>query len=165
MARDTKQTRIHSFFPRDYGSIKAAVAALIGAAGGEKAAAEKCRVGKSMLSDYANPNHEKTHMPIDVVAQLEKATEAMPVTEFLASAQNCLILKLPEADIDHEWTLHLTKIGKEAGEVFARSHTFLEDDNDIDEKEAPILLQELDELLAVTAEMRAAVATRLKTDD
>ena len=161
MSQD-KSTRIHSFFPRDYGSVKAAVAALIGAAGGEKAAAEKCRVGKSMLSDYANPHHEKTHMPVDVVLQLEEATGEMPVTTHLAAAHGCMVLRLPEAEIDHQWTQHVARLAKEAGDVFARSHQFLEDDNDIDEREAPILLQEIDELMMAAAEMRAAVATRLK---
>ncbi|MGB0919742.1 MAG: phage regulatory CII family protein [Alphaproteobacteria bacterium] len=161
MAND-KDTRIHSFFARDYGSVKAAVAALIGAAGGEKAAAEKCRVGKSMLSDYANPNHEKTHMPVDVVMALEAETGQMAVTEHLASAHGCLLLKLPDADFDHDWTLHLARIGKESGDVFASCQEFLSDDMDIDDKEAPPLLKEIDELLAAVAEMRGAVASRLK---
>ena len=60
-----KQSRIHSFLPRTYGDLKAAVAALIHGAGGETRAAGHCRVGKSMLSDYANPNRDSVHMPID----------------------------------------------------------------------------------------------------
>ena len=156
------QTRIHSFFARDYGSVKAAVAALIGAAGGEKAAAEKCRVGKSMLSDYANPNHEKTHMPVDVVMQLEADTGEMPVTEHLAAAQDCLLLKLNTGDTHDDWSQHVMTLGKEAGDVFSRCQEFLADDGEIDEFEAPELLREIDELLVAAAEMRAAVVTRLK---
>ena len=41
-----EQSRIYSFMPRRYGDLKAAVAALIHAAGGEQNAADHCRVGK-----------------------------------------------------------------------------------------------------------------------
>ena len=88
------QSRIYSFMPRRYGDLKAAVAALIHAAGGEQNAADHCRVGK------------------------------------------------------------------EAGDVFERAEVFLAD-GEIDHLEVPELLKEIDDLLAVAADMRAAVRARL----
>ena len=155
------QSRIHAFLPRRYGDLKAAVAALIHAAGGEISAAEHCRVGKSMLSDYANPRRENVHMPIDVVLALEAALKERAVTEHLAHEHDCVLVQLPARITDRtEWYRHLTRIGKEVGDVFERAEYFLED-GDIDRLEAPDLLKEIDDLLAAAADLRAAVRTRL----
>ncbi len=59
-----------------------------------------------------------------------------------------------------EWYRHLTRIGKEVGDVFERAEHFLED-GDIDHLEAPDLLKEIDDLLAAAADLRAAVRARL----
>lgn len=157
-----KQSRIHSFLPRTYGDLKAAVAALIHGAGGETAAADHCRVGKSMLSDYANPNRETVHMPIDVVLQLEHAIGQRSVTEHLASAHDCILVQLPSRPSDDiAWYRRLAHMGKEAGDVFEKAESVLSTAGDIDGESAPHLLQEVDELLAVVAELRAAVRSRL----
>ena len=157
-----KQSRIHSFLPRTYGDLKAAVAALIHGAGGETRAADHCRVGKSMLSDYANPNRDSVHMPIDVVLQLERAIGHRAVTEHLAAAHDCILVQLPTRPAsDIAWYRRLARMGKEAGDVFEKAENLLADKGDIDGESAPHLLQEVDELLAVVAELRAAVRGRL----
>ncbi len=155
------QSRIHAFLPRSYGDLKAAVAALIHAAGGEINAAEHSRVGKTMLSDYANPRRANVHMPIDVVLALEAALKERAVTEHLAHEHDCVLVQLPARITDRmEWYRYLTRIGKEVGDVFERAEYFLED-GDIDQLEAPDLLKEIDDLLAAAADLRAAVRTRL----
>ncbi len=155
------RSRIHSFHPETYGDLKTAARALLHACGGETRAAQSCRVSKSTLSEYGNPTYPERHMPIDVVVALESAAEDMSVTGHLAAAHSCLLLSLPDQDAEPEWLGHLTRIGKEAGDVFNRAGEFLADDGDIDADEAPILLREVDELLHAVAAMRSAVKARL----
>jgi hypothetical protein len=154
----TSKSRIHSFHPEGYGDLKTAVRALLHAVGGEARAAELCRVSKSTLSEYGNPRYADRHIPLDVALDLEKASEKTPVTEHMAAEHNAILLRLPDEEATEQgWLDHLTRIGKEAGEVFHRTGEFLADDGIIDAREAQVLLRELDELLAATAAMRAAV--------
>ena len=159
------KSRIHSFHPDSYGDLKTAVRALLHGSGGEARAAEYCRVSKSTLSEYGNPTYPDRHMPVDVVLALEEHAGEMPLTGHMAAAHDCLLLRLPETDGAPDWLLHLTRIGKEAGDVFNRAGEYLADDGEIDETEAPLLLREVDELLHAVAAMRAAVAERLPEDD
>jgi DNA-binding transcriptional regulator YdaS (Cro superfamily) len=157
----TNTSRIHSFHPEGYGDPKAAVRALLHALGGEEKAAALCRVSKSTLSEYANPRHGDRHIPVDVALELERAAEVMPVSEHMAAEHNAVLLQLPDVEAETVWLDHLTKIGKEAGDVFHRAGEYLADDGQISAQEAPILLREVDELLAAVAAMRAAVRQRL----
>ena len=154
-------SRIHSFHPETYGDIKTAVRALLHAVGGEAKAAEACRVSKSTLSEYANPRHSERHMPLDVVLALENAARKTPVTEHMAAEHNSILLRLPDSDDELGWLGYLAVIGKEASDVFHRTSEYLADDGEIDATEAPILLREIDELLAAVAAMRTAVRRRL----
>lgn len=157
----TTGSRIHSFHPDRYGDVKDAVRALLHRVGGEEKAAALCRVSKSTLSEYGNPRHPTRHMPVDVVLTLEKAAGDAPVTGHMAAEHDCLILRLPEEGASPEWLSHLTNIGREAGDVFHRAGEFLADDGEIDHREAPLLLREIDDLLRVVAAMRAAVRARI----
>ena len=100
-------------------------------------------------------------MPLDVVLALERAAGAMPVTEHLAAEHDALLLHLAAEESAGGWLDHLTKIGKEAGDVFHRAGEYLADDGEIDAQEAPVLLKEVDELLAAVAAMRVAVRKRI----
>ncbi|HZD25568.1 MAG TPA: phage regulatory CII family protein, partial [Alphaproteobacteria bacterium] len=156
------RSRIHSFHPEGYGDVKTAVRALLHALGGETRAAALCRVSKSTLSEYGNPRYADRHMPVDVVLALEKAAGEMPVSEHLAAEHDAVLLKLPQEEAaETVWIDHLSAIGKEAGDVFHRAGEFLANDGDIDAREAPLLLREVDELLAAVAAMRTAVRRRL----
>ena len=158
----SNKSRIHSFHPEAYGDLKAAVRSLLHAAGGEARAAELCRVSKSTLSEYGNPRYPDRHIPVDVALDLERATGDMAVTGHMATEHNAILLQLPPDEGGEEpWIDHLTRIGKEAGDVFHRTGEYLADDGIIDEREAQVLLRELDELLSATAAMRAVVRRRL----
>ena len=159
----SNSSRIHAFHPEQYGDVKSAVRALLHAVGGEAKAAA-CRVSKSTLSEYGNPRYGERHMPLDVVLALEKAAGQMPVTEHLAAEHGALLLHLPAVEAAGSWVEHLTSIGKEAGDVFHRVGEYLADDGEIDAREAPSLLKEVDELLAAVAAMRAAVRSRIPQD-
>lgn len=158
----SSKSRIHSFHPEGYGDLKTAVRALLHAAGGETKAAELCRVSKSTLSEYGNPRYTDRHIPVDVALALERATGETPVTGHMAVEHNAILLRLPEdTGAEEAWIDLLTRIGKEAGDVFHRTGEYLADDGIIDEREAQVLLRELDELLAAAAAMRAAVRRRM----
>jgi hypothetical protein len=154
------RSRILSFHRDSYGDLKTAVRALLHACGGETRAAERCRVSKSTLSEYGNPGHPDRHMPVDVALALEAACGELPVTEHMARAHGAVLLKLAPAEGNPQWLAHLTRIGKEASDVFNRATEYLTD-HEIDAEEAPHLLRELDELIAVTAAMRVSVQARL----
>ena len=135
---------------------------MLHAVGGEAKAAELCRVSKSTLSEYGNPRYADRHIPLDVALDLEKASTKTPVTEHMAAEHNAILLRIPTEEVtEMAWLDHLTSIGKEAGEVFHRTGEFLADDGMIDDREAQVLLRELDELLAASAAMRAAVRRRI----
>ncbi|MFP6706622.1 MAG: phage regulatory CII family protein [Alphaproteobacteria bacterium] len=133
-------SRIHSFLPERYGDVKSAVRTLLPAVGGEAQAAA-CRVSKSTLSEYVNPRYDERHMLLDVVLALERAADAMPVTGHLAAEHGALLLHLAAEETAGGWLDHLTKIGKEAGDVFHRAGEYLADDGEIDAQEAPVLLK------------------------
>jgi hypothetical protein len=160
----SNSSRIHAFHPEQYGDVKSAVRALLHAVGGEAKAAAACRVSKSTLSEYGNPRYGERHMPLDVVLALEKTAGQMPVTEHLAAEHGALLLHLPAVEATGSWVEHLTSIGKEAGDVFHRAGEYLADDGEIDARDAPSLLKEVDELLAAVAAMRAAVRARIPQD-
>lgn len=160
----TRRSRILSFHRDSYGDLKAAVRALLHACGGEARAAERCRVSKSTLSEYGNPGHPDRHMPVDVALALERACGEAPITEHMARAHGAVLLRPVAAeDAGPHWLAHLTRIGKEASDVFNRASEYLVD-SEIDAEEAPHLLRELDELMAVSAAMRAAVQARLPVE-
>lgn len=85
---------------RQYGTLEEATARLIKACGGIDGAAESCRVGRSQLSDYANPNVEDAYMPADVVRQLETACGQPHVTEYLAACHGLVLVRLPNEPVD-----------------------------------------------------------------
>lgn len=161
----SNDSRIHSFHPEHYGDLKSAVRALLHACGGEVKAASACRVSKSTLSEYGNPAHDNRQIPVDVALSLEQSSGSLPVTEHLAAEHGCILLRLPDSDAEPVWIEHLAAIGREAGDVFSRTGEYLANDGDIDDQEAPHLLRELDELLAATASMRAAVRARIRRND
>jgi hypothetical protein len=157
----TGKSRILAFHPKSYGTLKAAVRALLSAVGGETRAAGLCRVSKSTLSEYGNPTYPDRHMPVDVALDLEKAAGAMPVSEHMAAAHGALLIRLPPIEAGPEWLGHVTAIGKEAGDVFRHVGEVLAGGKEISPRDAPTLLQEIDELLIAAATMRAAVTQRL----
>lgn len=75
---------------RPQGSLKAAAAHLIAAAGGVNT---PCGVSKTVLQRYGDPNSER-QMPVHIVERLETLARDLPVTRYLAFAQNHLVVDL-----------------------------------------------------------------------
>lgn len=158
-------SRIHAFHPESYGDLKTAVRTLLHTLGGEAKAADLCRVSKSTLSEYGNPTYADRNMPVDIALALEEAAGDFPITRHMAAAHSALVVALPSAADTTDWVTHLTRIGRESGDVFHRAGEYLANDGEIDNREAPTLLKELDELILAVADMREAVRMRLSTDN
>lgn len=158
-----RKSRIFSYRPDGYGDLKEAVAALIDAAGGVRRSADKCRVGKSNLSDYANEHREDIHMPVDVVLQLEHASGVRAVSEHLAFEHGCVLVHLPKGGADPDWFSHMAAATQEFSDVVRAAGGFL-DDGTLDEGEAMAWLREVDELLTEAASLREALKHHLGDD-
>jgi len=111
--------------PRPPGTLKAAVAALIDACGGQQRAAELCRVGKSQLGRYTLDDCPD-QIPADVIECLEAIARDPVVTRYLASRANHALLAL-EPLTHATYSVLLSNIGKEGGEFFAEAALALVD--------------------------------------
>jgi hypothetical protein len=119
------------------GSLKEAVAQLVLACGGQRRAAELCRVSSPTLAQYTDDSgdNETRHMPVDVVAALEQSVGDPIVTRFLASHASCALVDLSPSTLARPYPLRLADIGKETGEFFAEAAKDIADGK-LDEKEA-----------------------------
>ena len=113
---------------------------------------------KSTLAGYANPNQEKNHAPVDVIADLEKAAEKPIVSEFLARQLGYSLYKLPEntGREEMDWNLHFRLIVKETSDVFLSTSDALQDGN-ISTLEARNICIEIEEALAVFVTFKKAL--------
>jgi len=144
--------------PRDIRAIKTATSALIEECGGVEAAATITRVGKSQLSDYANPHKPDVVIPADVAADLEATTHAPLITAVLARLTHHQIMPLPEAVRGDE-----LRACAEALRVAAEAGVTLFDaaaDGLLDDAEHGVLDANLGALVAATLRARALLAGR-----
>lgn len=155
-------SRIRSYLPRIYGTLKEASATLIESSGGLNKAAERCRLKKSRLAECTDPAAHEAHLPVDVVLTLELSSGARPITEYLASSHGCVLIQLPPAEARGAWGQNIAAAAKESAEVFAKAAEFLSNDGDICAKEAPELLREVDEALAAFGDLREALVAVLR---
>lgn len=128
-------------------ALKIATKAVIAACGGGEAAAAVCRLGPSHLSESASVHHPDRSLPIDVVAQLEAAGEAWPVTAALARMAGCVLVPV-EPRGSGDLATELARLGREVGDVFAASAHALAGGAP-SEAERETLARELGEMLAV----------------
>lgn len=151
------KSTIRSFKPRDYGSFKEAVTALIEAAGGIEAASELCRVKRTQLHAYSDPAEPDTHMPVDVAYALERATGRHAVTETLAAKHGLIVLAPLLAANDAGFAAEVARVGQEVAGLFEQGALVLADGR-LTGAEATRWLREIDEVIAVTAALRSHVA-------
>lgn len=143
----------------DYLRIKAAIRALIDAAGGGIAAvALGLRVGKSNLSDYGSIHRLEVFMPADVIADLEESVGDPMVTRTLARLQGYELYKLPRHDDDADWVGMLGESAKDTGNVIARLGAALSDDGKVTAREVrdQSLVPLIDEALRELVRLRMA---------
>lgn len=138
-------------------ALKARCRELNSAVGGVENGATMCRVGKSLLSDYGNPNTD-VFMPVDVLKDLESNAHGTPhypqVTRWLARKAGFALVAMPEVGelTTAKLTAALAEATREHGDI---THGLLEalSDNDVSEAEA--------DRLAIEALQSAEAAMRL----
>lgn len=154
---------IMSYIPRHYGTTKAAVAALICAAGGlREAAALSGRVGKSRLQAMTDPNNDSSHAPVDLIEKLEQATGCHAITEHLAAKAGYLLLPMTAAKADEPIACSMAKLGDATAGLFREFSQALADDQKVDASEAAEMLREGDRVAREWARLRVQLAAKLE---
>ena len=125
----------------EHAFLKVATGEMIKGAGGLEAAAQFCRVGKSVLGDAQNINAADRFVALDVVADLEPLTrdrEGWPhVTRALCTLMGGTFVALPKAKIvRHDLLGSLARLAQDAAKVSAEICNALANDNDVDAAEA-----------------------------
>jgi hypothetical protein len=107
-----------------YAGLKTGTRRLVEMLGGVDAAASGCRVGRSMLSDYGNPHHDETFIPVDVALDLEDLLGAAPVSQALALARGFDLVPV-EPVAPGELAALLARLGRDCADLFAESVALL----------------------------------------
>lgn len=134
--------------------IKRATRDLVRSVGGGAEGAALCRVRQQDLSDYGNRDVPSRFMPADVIRDLEAVAPRPLVTEALAIEAGGCFVKLPPVTVTAgNWPEMLARFGKESGDVVAKvaTHAMAV----LAARDAPALISEIDEALAVLVNMRA----------
>ena len=161
-------SRIRSYVPRLYGTLKEAVTGLVEAAGGIRRAAALSRVEASQMHAYTDPAQETRHMPVDIAVVLMMATGCRAVLDHLAGEAGCVVVDLPAGVATRaDWAAHLARVAEKVAHTFADGARFLSADSAGGEaldprREAPQLLKDVDEALAALAELRGAITAMAK---
>lgn len=106
---------------REPGSLKEAVAELVANCGGQVAVSQFLRVSKSQIHRYTDDSDENqfTHMPVDLVARLERHCGDPVVTRWLAAAAGFAVIDIASGPPHEPYHQVLGRIGRESGELFA----------------------------------------------
>jgi len=149
--------------PREYGTLKEAVARLVGRAGGLELGAERVRVGRSQLARYTDPAEPGTHMPVDIVLSLEAiAGDPIVTTHLAAAAGHALLPVMVRADAG-TLARDIARIGREMAELMSE-YGASQADGAIDATEARRMLREIDEGFAALGTMRSHLQAIVETE-
>jgi hypothetical protein len=108
--------------------LKQRFGGLLDKCGGVKRAEMMTRVGRSNLYDYANPGRCDLFAPIDVVADLERASGFSPVTEALAFINDAYVVKpTPHEKMRIAFGSVMPSIGQDIGELLKNAYAAAED--------------------------------------
>jgi hypothetical protein len=149
----------HHIKPRRPGSLKAAVTALIDAAGGLHGSREVTGRSAARLFGYGDDSDENLdrHMPVNLVLRLEAVAGAPIVTQYLAHEAGYALLP---CDASEGCTpSRVISAAKESAEVFAAAAQALADGR-LCAAEAEALIPAVDEAIVAFASLRAALRVK-----
>mgnify|MGYP001042125909 CR=1 FL=1 len=143
-----------SFYKRrTRGTIKEAEAGLVAACGGLKQAATASRLAKTVLAQCTDDDHATRHLPVDVVADLERASGDPVVTRYLAALSGHLLV--PVRGVSREpYPLVLASVTKETGELLGAAGAALREGR-LSPAQAHVVKREALDVAAALAEMLA----------
>lgn len=133
--------------------LKTATLKLINAFGKQEVAASETRVSDASLSNYCNPNQECSFIPLDVAADLMKASNDHSLLEYFAGMFGKKVVDdvRGQADlIPIEKSMNAIKEMSEASAALADAAA----DGNIDPDEAKTCLQEITEAEQALADVR-----------
>ncbi len=153
--------------PREFGSLKEAVTALVALNGGIRDAARVCRVQGASLFRYTDDGEENTdrHMPVDVVEALEADAGVPIVTEYLARKAHHQIIPIALEASQSDLNIDLAEAGREIARLFEDWAVAVANDGIIDRPEAKKLLGDNIELVRILMRMQADLAARIADPD
>lgn len=117
--------------------LKFASRLLIEENGGLEAAASITRIGKTRLQQCISEENNDSYLPIDVVYQLERTSSIPHITNLMASAK----IDYQNHYNDCQIFLDFTKLSARFARVMEEYSLSLEDDSEIDKKEARIMIR------------------------
>lgn len=138
-----------------YGGLKAGTRLLTRDLGGIDAAAACSRVGRSLISDYANPASDR-FIPVDVVIDAEAIAGTPHVTAAMARALGYELVPLlarPRGELGEA----LARISTGVGSLFATVASAFAD-GALSEQERDALARDLDAVARLAAEARCLLA-------
>lgn len=147
-------------------ALKRAFGEMIKGVGGVEAAAQFCRVGKSVLGDAQNVNCPERWPSLDVIADLEplaREREGWPhVTRALCRELGGTFVALPDATGERADLLRSAgEIGRDAAGVTQAICEALADDNQVSAREARLIRDRIAEaqaeLVALDEQMRIII--------
>ena len=143
--------------------LKRATAEMVKGVGGVEAAAEFCRVGKSVLGDNQNINKPDSFVAIDVVACLEplaRERSGWPhVTRALCQRMGGVFVPLPEAmPTGADLMALMARKAKESGDLTAAICAAYADGK-LEGHELRSIRGELDQLIEIVVAMREMTLT------
>jgi hypothetical protein len=103
---------------REPGSLKEAIADLVFACGGQRAASTLCRVSTTQMARYTDDD-EAAHLPVDVALVLERHCRQPIVTNWLAAAQHQTLLPIALPELCVRPSEKLATIAEETGALMA----------------------------------------------
>lgn len=147
-------------------ALKRATGEMINGNDGLIEAAKRCRVGKSVLADYASQNNDNCFVPVDVVIDLEplaRDRKGWPhVTRELCEAMGGAFVLLPEARPDAD-DVHaaLGTLVKEHGDAVATIIAGFADRR-AEPRELESALKELREMIEAAVQLKVLLGRMLE---
>lgn len=125
------------------GALKMVVGLAMKLVGGGDCFCHATRVNAGVLSTYANPRHDATHMPIDVALDLDLACGEPHVAAMMARICGYRLVPLDGTDAGPDLS-DLASVARETGEAVSAFAAALADGR-IDDRETAILRKEFQE--------------------
>lgn len=135
------------------GTLKGAEAALIEICGGPMLAANKCRIGKTVLQLASDTDHPDRHLAVDVVADLEAAAGDPVVSRFLALERGFLLEPI-RVSAREPLAVVVGRVTSETGDVLSAAARDVQAGK-LTRANAIGVLKETDELNAALIELRS----------
>ena len=153
----------------DYADLKLISESLCMRLGDYSKASRWTRVGKQTINRYCSTTGDNVdnYMPLDVIADLEKAAGFPVIGQYLVGLQGFSIFRNPEGDCGHRDLKQLGKMMNELSGVFDGVVKSLEDDGQISAAEINKyeLIETLTKLATDVLSMKADYISKVENDE